>query len=121
MANQKVAKQNHNPRFPIYQKTKKDKKSYFWVSVSGTDAQDDTIYANLFVRMSKKASKKFKDNAEATNNASIKKVYGELTSYWLKAVEGGSYNNVILFINDFDVIDDDGNATKQESDDSEDE
>lgn len=112
MANQKAMK-IHNPRFPIYQKTKKDKKSYYWVSVSGTDAQDETIYANMFVRMSKKASKKFKDSAESTNNQSIKKVYGELTSYWLKAVEGSEYNNVILFINDFDVITDDDSTTEE--------
>lgn len=102
-----MAKEQKNPRYAIYQKYDKKKDStYYWISVKGTDKDDETIYANLFARLSKKASAKFDKNAEATSTKSITRVYAEVTDGWLKAVVGKDYNNVVIFINDFEIVED---------------
>lgn len=101
-------KETKNPRFAVYQKYNKKKDTkYYWASVKGTDKDNETIYANIFVRMSKKAADQFEDDAEDTNTKGITRVYAEITDGWLKAIPGKEYNNVCLFINDFETITDD--------------
>lgn len=90
-------------------KTKKTETSlYYWASISDKNKQGEWISANIMVRMSKNAADDFEDVAEETKNPNVSSAFVRVQDAWLKAVPGNEHNNVVLFVNDFDAIDGDG-------------
>lgn len=91
------------------QGTKKNPKgrTYYWVSVSDKDQDDEWISATMFARVSNKAAKLFDSISETTSNDEIRSAYIEVTDAWLKAVPGKEHNTVILFINNLKDAEDD--------------
>lgn len=95
-------------RLNVYCKIdKKNDTVRYWASVPGTDKDDERIYASLFVRLSKKCAKAFSDAAETTNTKNVTHCYIEVTDGWFKAISGKEHNNVLFFINAFDVVEED--------------
>lgn len=98
----------NNIRLNVYCKTdKKNDVIRFWASVPGTDKDDERIYASMFVRFSKSALKTFDNAAETTNTKNVTHAYIEVTDGWFKAIPGKEHNNIVFFINDFEVVEDD--------------
>lgn len=94
-------------KLAVYRKESKADHPYYWVSVSGRDKEDETIYGNFFARLSKKASETFEAYAEETSNPRICRMYAMITDHWLKAVPGKDHNQVVLFVNDLEPSEDD--------------
>lgn len=94
-----------NMKVRLFKKTEKGTKknpkgrSYYWVSVSDQNKDDEWISATMFARLSNKAATLFDSISETTSNDDIRTAYIEVLDGWLKAVEGKEHNTVILFIN----------------------
>lgn len=94
-----------NFKVRLFKKTEKGSKknpkgrSYYWVSVSDKNDDDEWISATMFARISNKASEIFDAISETTSNDEIRSAWVEVQDGWLKAVPGKEHNTVILFIN----------------------